>query len=326
MPATPKRLEGMVAVSNNSDITPLGYVVWFSVPDESVGLRKLKSEFITRGIPKELLPKDVRSLDVFKRAMRAQDGRRREEGRIIETAVAPVTETPLDCVYQISTLVRDFDERIIEYPKALRVIFNKATEQVSYNRLGDVPRSETFQMSENIDRFIERNSSRVTGARVRAIVRNYIRDTTIEKQDQYGLAGENLRGKAGGVYFVAARYAEELNAVSEALEATYDGRAYLHAVPMADSASEREIIRRHHVSNTVEEMKELRGELRGLLQSDRERAPRSDVVRRQRRRVRALEQRAAEYASILADEQEDVTDGLKILRQQLLKLPDITDE
>src|SRR3954447_10461097 len=142
MATTPRSLKGAVAVGLDSDIKPLGYVTWFSIPDENVKLGRLKRMLGVHGLPTELAPKDTKALNVFKRAMREQDGRHRENGHIRENVVHQVVETPDDCVYQLSSTVRDLEERIVNYPKAMRVIFNKRTEDLRFNLLGEVKRNE----------------------------------------------------------------------------------------------------------------------------------------------------------------------------------------
>lgn len=318
MPTTHESLGGLVAVSGKG-IKPLGFLTWFSVPDESVGLRKLKMALAAHGLPPSLAPHDTKAINTFKRAMREQEGRHRN-GHITETNVTQVSETPDDCVYQISRVIRDLDEQVVEFPKAMRVIFNKRTEEIHFNPLGGIPRNELLPIMETIQDFYDKNGSKVTGAKVRGVVRNYLRSEPDEQRNVEGLSGENLRGKSGGIYFLPAKHFDQIQALSEALGELYEGRAYLHAVPMADGASEREIVRRHHVANARQEMKECIAEVKGLLSADRERAPRSDVVANQWSRFRAIQRRAGSYAELLKDEQEEVQEMGAILKKQLDKL------
>lgn len=322
MPTTPDSMKGMVAVSKDSKGV-LGYLTWFSVPDESVSLRRLKGMLATHGLPISLAPKDTKAIHTFKRAMREQEGKHRTNGHYTETTVDQVVETSDDCVYQISQVKRDLDDRTIDYPKAMRVIFNKQTEKISYNPLGGASRPEIMGMMEAIDAFYDKNATKVTGARVRTVVRGYLRNEPDEQRGVEGLSGENLRGKAGGIYFIPQRNAAELEALSNMLAELYaasNGTAYLHAVPMADSKTEREIIAAHHVANTRQEIKEAMAEVKGLLSSDRDRAPRSDVVANHWSRYQALLRRSAKYEAILSDEQDEIGDLANILKKQLDKL------
>jgi hypothetical protein len=302
MPTTaPKSIQGMVAVSDTK-IKPLGYLTWFSVPDEAIGLRKLKASLASNGLPITLAPKDTKAIDTFKRSVRAVEG------------------TSDLCIYQITRLVRNLDEKVIDFPKAMRVIFDKRTEQIDFNPLGDVSRSEVFTMMEEIQDFYDKNASRVTGARVRAVVRNYLKNEPDEQRGIDGLSGENMRGKAGGIYFVPAVHQEQVEALSAMLQEAYHGRAYLHAVPLADGKSEREMVRAHHVANTREEMMEAIRETKRLLDPNRDRAPRSDVVAMHWAHFHALKRRAARYTQLLSDEAEEITDMSQIMQAQLNKL------
>lgn len=320
MPTTPETMKGMVAVSGAKGVKILGYLTWFSIPDEAVSLRRLKQQLAVHGLPPSLAPKDTKGIDTFKRAMREQEGRKQTNGHVVETTVAQVVETSDDCVYQVSTLVRDLDEKVVEYPKAMRVIFDKRSEELRFNPLGGLKRSDAFDLIQAIQAFYDKNATKVSGARVRNVVRHFLRDEPDEQRGLEGLSGENLRGKSGGIYFVPAKHGDALTALSDMLNELYEGRSYLHAVPLADGASEREIIRRHHIANTRQEMKEAMSECKALLSSDRDRAPRSDVVSNQWARFRAVERRASTYAKLLNDEQEEISDMAEVLRKQLNRL------
>lgn len=320
MATTPKGIKGVVAVSEGSGITILGRIVWFSVPDESVSLRSLKKNLALHGLPPSLAPKDTKAINVFKRAMREHEGRTRTNGHYLDTDVALVNETADDCIYQISRLKRDLDEKVVDYAKYLRVIFNKHTEDVNFNILPGAPRAEVIPMQEMIQDFMDKNAAKVTGAKVRGIVRNYLREEADEQRGIEGLGGENLRGKAGGIYFVPERHAGQVVALSEMLNELYKGRGYLHAIPLADGKGERELVRAHHVSNVQQEMTEMVGELRGLLSPDRERQPRSDVVANKWAQFRTLQRRAAAYTNILQEDVAEIQAKAAIVKQQLDKL------
>jgi hypothetical protein len=319
MPTTPKSIEGVVAVSDGS-ITPLGYLCWFSVPDDNVGLRVLRTTLAKHGLPPSLAPKDTKAINVFKRAMREQEGRKRNNGHITETDVVQVEETPDHCIYQLSRVTRDLEEKEVDYPKAAKVTFSKQTNDIAFQTLGGVPRGEMIAVEEEIQEFFDRNSTRVTGAKVRGIVRNYIKDQPDEQRNVEGLSGENLRGKAGGIYFVPAKHQDQVEALSEFLHELYKGRGYLHAVPLADSASERELVRRHHVANTLHELTETVSEVGELSRGERDRAVRSDVIANHWSKYRAMQRRSVEYAALLQDEQEDIAAKMRVLEARLQKL------
>lgn len=312
----------VIAVSRDSKIKPLGYVVWFSVPDRPVSLKHLKKEWLLAGLDAAPLPADPRALYVFKRAMREQEGREKlANGSVVETDVHDVSETGELCIYQISRVVRDVDKAVVDFPKAMRVIYNKATEEMKFQPLGGVARKDLLPMEEAISEFFTNNAKMIDGRKVRTIVRQFLKDDSDEQSHTVGLSGENLRGKGGGVYFVNAKYVQELDALSQALEALHkDGSAYLYSIPLADGASERELVRRHHVANSKKEIEEAIADAAKLLREDRKNAIRSDVAQHHWRKLQSLRRRAAEYNELLKEEQEDVSDAAEMLAKQLSKL------
>lgn len=324
MATTPRSLKGAVAVGLDSDIKPLGYVTWFSIPDENVKLSRLKRMLGVHGLPTELAPKDTKALNVFKRAMREQDGRHRENGHIRENTVAQVTENPAECVYQVTSLLRNLDEQVIDYAKAFRAVFDKRTEQLSFRPLAGANKREVQAVVTQIQDWYDANGASVTGAKVRGIVRGYLSNQPDDERGIYGLSGENLRGKGGAIYFIPAKYRDELEWLSEMLGELYSGgRAYVHFIPMADGASERELVRRHHTANTRQEMAEAITATKALIAADRERGLRTNVIAHHRANYRQLQRRTKEYAELLRDEQDEIVSMSDMLGKQLDRLLDL---
>ena len=319
---TPTALQGMVATSQRKGAKILGFIIWFSVPDRPLGLARLKKEWQTAGLDASALPSDPRELFLFKRAMREQEGREvQPNGNIIETDVKDILEDGAQCVYQISRVERDKKNRVVDYPKAMRVTFMKAAQEIKFDALGGVKRKDLFPMEKAISDYFENNAKMIEGRKVRTLVRQYIKNETDEKGNTFGLSGENLRGKGGGVYFVAAKHADQVGYLEEALSNLYkDGAAYLHSVPLMSDKGAKELIRQHHVANTIRELEEAITDAGKLIRDDRKHKVRSDIAEFHWRRLRALQRRSAEYATILGEEQEDVTQMQEMLSKQLKKL------
>lgn len=322
---TPQRLKGMTAVSKDSKVKPLGYIIWFSVPDENVSLRKLRKVWQLAGLDPAPLPRDQRAVNVFKRAVRDLEKTGtftdQKTGLRTETDVRDLLENADDVIYQVTRVVRDSKEQLVEYPKAIRIWFSKVTGEIGFKPLEGFPRSQALDLASHIQDEFERNQTTVTGAKVRTLVRHYIKEDSDEQSGVVGLSGENLRGKAGGVYFVLARYADQIESLAECLAELYSqGRAYLYAVPLADSKTEREMIRQRHVANTIEEMEAEMQDVSNLLREGRDRGVRSNVASHHWNKLQAFRRRAAQYAEALHDEQESLQDHLEVLNRQLKKL------
>lgn len=312
----------MMAVSKDSDIAPLGYIVWFSVPNADVSVRRVRKHWGLAGLDMTIVPSDPKQPDAFKRAVRAQESRVREpNGNVVETDVREVVSDADTITYQISRVVRDREEKIVDFPKALKVTYRKFDGELDFQPLGQVSPRDVLPMIKEIQAAYEANGNAIPGSKVRSLVRDFIKDDSHETSGKVGLSGENLRGKAGGVYFVLARFGEQLDALAEFLSHVYpDGRAYLYTVPMADGATEREMIRRHHVNNSIAEAEEAIAEARLLIREDRQRGVRENVRKHHFAKLERAKIRTAMYAEALQAEQEDVNARLEVLNRQLRKV------
>lgn len=320
--ATPTRPKKMIAVSKDSKMPVLGHIVWFSVPDEDVSLRRARRLWQLAGLDPKPLPKETSDINAFKRAVRQAEGRvTTDEGHVIETDVRDIPTNDATITYQVSRVVKDRENKVVDYPKALLVWFNKQTNVIDFSPLGEVPRREVLSLMESIQARFEENGKSITGAKVRGLVRSFIKDDDDEQAGMVGLAGENMRGKAGGVYFVLAKFSDQLEGLADFLTELYpNGRAYLYTVPMADGASEREMIRRQHAANSIAEIESAIGEARELLREDRKREVRDNVRSHHFRKLERLRRHAGQYADALQEEQDDLNAHLDVLNRQLRQL------
>ncbi len=304
----------------------LGYICFYSIPDKPVTLPRLKKQWLLHGLDPSMLPPDPRALYIFKRAVRAQEGKVKiKDGRVVETLVKDVAEDADFCIYQVSRVVRDKNNRVVDFPKALRVTFVKKDQLIDFDALiekgSPVKRADLFPLEEAISDYFDNNSKMIDGRKVRTLVRNFLRDDNDEQSNVAGLSGENLRGKAGGVYFIAERHKDSLTALSDALAGLYaDGEAYLYSIPLPDGPSGKEMIRKRHIENAKREIDEAINDVRKLLREDRKNKIRSDVREHWWRKLRALQRRAADYKAMLEDDGDDVEIALKMMERQINKL------
>jgi hypothetical protein len=313
----------MVAISADSGVTPLGYIVWYSVPDVDVSVRKLRRVWQLSGLDPKPLPKAPGEVNAFRRAVRGEEGRiALPDGTVMETDVRDIPTNDGYIVYQLSRVVKDADEQLVSYPKALRVKYHPERRDTDFDALGEIPRKDVLPIMESIQERFEANVKAITGAKVRSLVRDYLKNDDDEQAGKVGLSGENMRGKAGGVYFVLARYADQVASLADFLSEMYPDHASagLYSVPMADGATERDMIRRQHVANSLADIEEEIGEVRDLLREDRKRGVRDNVRQHHFRRLEQLKRRAAQYAEALREEQDDVTAHLDVLNAQLRQL------
>jgi hypothetical protein len=323
---TPPRLQGMVAVSRNGRVKPLGFICWFSVPDEDLKLSRLRRQWVKGGLSDKPLPPAQKSVNAFKRAVRQQEGITVNEtdGTKTETDVRDIRDTSEMVEYQVTRVVRNLKEHRIDYEAAIRVWFVKKdsagnpVETLDFRPLEGVRPKEAHEIMRAIEEAYADQSEKVPGAKVRTIVRGVLKD--VPDDNTFGLEGENLRGKAGGIYFVFAKYEHDLERLANVLWTLWpgaEGRAYLHMVPLADGASEKELIQRHFKMNALEDFKEIAEQVAELRRGDRKRDVRSNVVKHHVDRLAAAKQRAMAYADALSMEQKEIEFWAKGADQQI---------
>lgn len=351
--STPAALRGMVAVPHEAikNMAPLGFITWFSVPDEDVPLRRLKRVWQVAGLDPASLPKDQKAVNAFKRAVRDQEKGERgnfrdpRTGYKVETDVRLLLENDEDVIYEVARVTRD-PSTGVEYPKAVRVWFSKVTQDIGFKPLGGIPRTAVMRRLEtdppgimdDITAAYEANASRVTGAKVRTLVRNYISDDAHagQRNDKgdvvgysYGLSGENMRGKAGGVYFVLhdakGEHLRQLDSLAECLRELYEKTskdAYLYYVPLANSKTARQMITDRQVANCMKEVRSEEAEVTFLLREERQRGVRENVREHHAVKLMKLRRRIATYQAALGEEQAELEARLGILERQLKRLAD----
>jgi hypothetical protein len=334
----PPAVRGKVAVSRNSGVKPLGFVVWFSVPDEDIKLGRLRSKWFESGLDPKPLPPAQKLVNAFKRAVRQQEGVtiNEKDGTKTETDVRDFPESSERVEYHITRVTRDLKDRRIHYQGAVRVWFTKTDnlgnpiEEHDFKPLGDVPTKQAFEIYDAIKEAYDLASERVPGAKVRTIVRHVLKDEADD--NTFGFGGINLRGKAGGIYYIEAKYEHDLERLAELLWGLYPrqpGRAYLHMIPLADGTSERELVLRHAVADSLDDTREELTDLAKLFRQDedskakgatRDRALRGNVRDHHKARIKQIGLRLARYQDILGDQMAEADAMYKQLIKQGAKL------
>jgi len=320
---TPRKAKNVIAVTPGGDITEemiLGYITLFTVPDRAVSASKLNRTWISEGLPHGFIPQSRRSVNAFQVACRSVETRRRTEAtKRREIEVDQVHETADKCVYQITVLIRDKANELIEHPKALRVIFDKNTEDITWQRLDadGVDKAEADELGTRIRDFYDANAKKVPAARVRDAIRKLMDacDAT------------NLRKKAGGVYMVPRiaidpedgnqfHTKDLLDSLAKVLSELWGGDAEVNQIPCANAESEREMLARHFDINVTDEIDEIMAKASEALQRP-DRSMRQDAIGNMLARRKQLAERTERYKSLVGDELEQVVTKLDLLDQQL---------
>lgn len=309
---TPRAIPDVIAVTPGGDITLdmlIGFIVLYSVPDEPVSLSKFRSTWTKEGLDEKLVPDSRRPVDAFRAACRSVERKRKDAtgSRREEVSVDQVLLNGDECVYQITRLVRDEKERVIDHPKSMRVVFKAKTETIRAERLDDEEHYKRMKpLADRIKEHYAQNADRVPGSKVRQAVR-----AVLDAQ-----MATNIAGKAA--YFVPKGGKGHLDSIEAVLGGLYGQAATWHSIPCANAESERNMVERHFAVSVSDDVNEIMAEIAERLKSDK--TIRSDRYGRLLQQRKQLQDRAKEYAKLLGTEQDEVGVKLQLLNAQIDKL------
>ena len=255
-----RRPKNIVAVTPSGNITMemiLGFYTLVQVPNAPVSAAKLHRLWVMEGLEERLVPQERRAVDVFMRACRSVETRREDSDRVREIKVDRVLEAPEECVYQITLMVRDKDHRVIEHPKAMRIVYsdgNIIDEALDDKKLYKEMRS----LADDIRDHFDKNSTKVPGAKVRAAIRS-----TLDEHH-----ATRIQNK--GVFFVPKPGKPALDSIQHILDKLYSESrmAELHLIPCANDEGERAMVARHFSANVADEIDGLLAEVSQRLKSE----------------------------------------------------------
>lgn len=308
MARTPRNV---VAVTPGGQITLdmiLGFMALVQVPNAPQSVAKLRRLWVAEGLDPELIPKQRKPVNAFQMACRSVETRKTDSVKTSEIKVDEVLENENECVYQITQLVRDKDNKIIEHPKAMRLTFNKHDGTIEDEPLDKKTYKALKGLAQRIRDDFEANSNKLPGAKLRRAVRAVLKgqDATL------------IQNK--GVFFVPKAGKITLDSISNVLEGLYgDGnKAEMFTIPVANDEGERAMIARHFQSNVTDHIDTLIAEITqrlnsgAVLRSDR----RASLVGERRR----LEEGVERYRDLLDDKLLVLNEKLRLLDNGLEKV------
>lgn len=305
----------------------LGRLATYTLPDEGVNGAKLVRIWHKHGLDVNDLPKVRQPVHVFQMACRSVEDRRSANGngKAVEVKVDQVFEDSAECVYQITRMVRDKGEKLIEHPKAMRLTFDKNMGTITVDALEDYDALRGIE--EQVRKHFEKNAKNIPGQKVRNAVRDQL----------HRLGAQNVRRKAGGLYFVPKEVRDEngdpqptkptLDGLKGALEEAYGAeRADFWTLPVANDVGAREMVRKHFTINVKEQTDELIAKaLNRVRAGSGERGVRSDLLANlynERRRISAA---VKDFHGLVKLEMKDLNANMKDLDKALAKLQDLAD-
>jgi hypothetical protein len=285
-----------------------------SVPDRGVKLSRLRKQWLGEGLDITLVPEERKPVNVFQEACRmVATGKRGvpSDNRVTEILSELVTNSEGECVYQITRAVKDKEQRIIEHPKAMRMVYKKPTGTIECEPLD----AESFRALRDVEQKVrdhfDANVKTVPGAHVRSAVRETLLSL-----------GATRVANAASVYFVPISGYSTVEALQRVLEDLYHGDAYIHCIPWLDTQATREIVEKHHTMDVKDQCATEVAEIRNRLTTTGSGAPkvRSDYVANKINARRALARRVKEYEDLLGGEVASIKESMSMLDDQLERL------
>jgi hypothetical protein len=328
----------LVAVTPGGDITEdmlAGFYTWFSVKEDLVSLARVRKAWKDAGLDINRLPKERRPEHVAQEAIRQierigyidgpdEDSQRSRE----EIRVEQVDRTRNFLIYQVTRHVQDRADRVVNHPKAMRVIFTFADAALQFEPLDGASADDVREMAAEIRANYEKNSTKIPGHKLRTIVRHYLEEA----------GAENMRGNSGGVYFVAKTLViathnklwahhgdaidggELLRAIVAALTGIYR-ESDMHIIPCVNDEGQRAYLKRRFLENCTEDLKRFRDECLDVVatKDKRVRGFRTDLRDRLIQTRSAMDARRAQFASVLGETLDELDRDMTLADDALKK-------
>lgn len=321
----------LVAVTPGGDITDdmiAGYYTWFSITEDLIPLAKVRKAFKDAGLDVDVLPKERRPEHVVQEACRRVE-KITQNGHRVEIRAEQVDRTRDVLIYQITRHVQDKAERVIEHPKALRVVYTFEGGKLDFEALDGAEMGEVQTLADQIQEHIAKNATKMPGHKLRTIVRHYLEDA----------GAENMRGGSGGVYFIPKSnpiatwnrlYKHHsdgidgdwlITAMQEVLGTIYGVKADMHKLPCVNDEGQREYLKRKFMENCQEDLKAFRDECLELVadKDKRVRGFRADLRDRIINQRAQMDARRQQFAHILGDTMDELDRDMKLADSALAK-------
>jgi hypothetical protein len=320
------KLKTAVASKDAHGTAELGKLVTYSMTDDFIPGTKLVRCWAKHGLDPTDLP-DVRSgLHNFQSACRSVETRRRN-GAGVEVKVDEVVNNNTECVYQVTRMVRDKTLKVIEHPKAMTVAFDKKLETITVRELEDY--NTLRQLEDAIRTHFQKNAKAIPGQKIR----NSVRSTLLK------VGAQNLRRKAGGLYFVPHQYSvagpaggtkmadtqPTLDGLAGVFEELYGHRGDFWTMPLLDSADAQKMVAKHFAINVAAASEDLLLEAVNRVRAGKGRGVQPQLRTRLWNERRKLGGQIEQFSKMVALERADIEQNLRDLDKALAELDDLAD-
>lgn len=318
-----------VAVGDVDGLTELGKLVTYSMTDEPKNGPTLVRSWAKHGLDVNDLPDQRSGLHIFQSACRSVETRRKG-GTGVEIKVDEVVNDAAECVYQITRMVRDKGEKVIEHPKAMTIAFDKKFDTISVRQLEDY--NVLRGLEEQIREHYAKHGKAIPGQKIR----NSVRSTLLN------IGAQNVRRKAGGLYFVPKQYRvmkvsgqgmelidtmPVLVGLKGVIEELYGERGDFYTIPLIDDESSQKMVSKHFSINVNTALREtMERAVQRVRQGKGERGVRQELITSLYGERRRLAAAVNQFQQIVTLEGDDIAANLRDLDTALDELQRLADE
>lgn len=312
-----------LAVADDEDLDPdlhLGYGLTFTLPDAERDLATFLRSWQSNGLNVGDLPEARGLVDVARSAF-ASVRHKENNGKRIEIAATELENNARVCSYQIDRKVWDRGKRVIEYQRGMRAVFDKRTNTISFDTLDCCDR-EMEKLQQTILAHFRANQRTIPGQKIRNAVREQL----------LAVGAQNLRKKAGGLYFVKPEFSGEetrpvLHGLKGMLADMYGEDADFFYWAFARNESVQQMVRKHFVANVNDRAAELAVKaIERVRQGKTKRGVNPELVSNLLNEQRKLHAAVREFEEVVTLEQQDLSENLKVLANAIEQLQDLADQ
>jgi len=307
------KVENLIAINKTKvEVTYLGCLLWFTIPDMRMTREQLQETFAQSGIDETYLPRPICPRDAFRRASANAELKGWELGNGIRLNLL-MREVKADKNVIIRQLVRevvDANNVRLEYRPVAQL--ELSDEKISVKQLDSLKMQVEANAIEKIKRDYEIEKTHYNGRTVRDIIMSILR----------GCSPVAVR-PSGGVYFVPQQYEDTAKALRELVRAlaqysTTGRSAQLWTVPVIDAEEQREMLHTNLEEQVTNEVKGLLEEMTKIIKAGQKIT--KGKSQKYIERVRDLTRLVKEYEEMLETQAVTARANLEVVQAQAMAL------
>ena len=290
-----------------------GTLTTTSVPDRYIDLEDFRARMTAHGLDASLVPAKRSEIHDFQQACRSVETRRgakAPQGPRTQVTVGEVVTNSVESVYQVTAEVRDETNRVIEHPKAMRVVYDKSLVGPGKDPIRFEPLDPNYaQALKDIEPVIrlrfDAARGKLPGPKVREILRTLFKRM-------------NATRWANSVYFVSTAHEAQLAAMREVIKGTYGADGDCSTVPILNTKGVHEIIGEKVAAHVQDDVTKLMSEFAKKLTPGAA-IIEADFLRAQGSRAQLVTQAEAMMAEY-GEEIATVREALALVDEQVMEM------